>query len=245
MKMLVATVAVTAVALSPATAGAHSRAKTYRGTFQLVGADGSYTSDSFGKAQLVDGPRNDQLSVHVRHLGKRATYTFRLLSAPTACEAGAPAGTEVPGWSYRRGGLLVTNRKGSANSFARARGFKVSRDVEYYVGVFNKDDGQIVACAQLTKKRKAPVRGGGKKGDDRRPGRGTGPSPGQGGAGAPGKPDQPHGKSDESHGKSDTSPGKSDESHGKSDESHGKSDQAPGHGGGNPGQGRKAAVSRR
>src|SRR3954471_2988072 len=154
MNKLAALAGVLAIALVPATADAHSRSKVYKGSFQLVGADGSYTRDSFGKAQLVDGKRNDQLSVHVRKLGSRATYTFRLQSAATACERGAAGGTDVPGWKYRRGGVLVTNRHGVANSFARARGFKVDPSVEYYVGVFDTSK-RLVACAQLTTKKKA------------------------------------------------------------------------------------------
>src|ERR1700742_775501 len=139
MRTLAALVGVAAVALTPAAADAHSKSKSkiYKGSFQLVGADGSYTRDSFGKAQLVDGRRNDQLSVHVRKRGSRATYTFRLQSAATACEQGAAGGTDVPGWKYRREGVLVTNRHGVANGSARARGFKVDRDVEYFVGVFD------------------------------------------------------------------------------------------------------------
>jgi hypothetical protein len=153
-KKLAALAGVAAVALTPAAADAHSKAKVYRGSFQLVGADGSYTRDSFGKAQLVDGKRNDQLSVHVRHLGSRVQYTFKLQSAATACEQGAAGGTDVPGWKYRRGGVLVTNSHGVANSWARARGFKVDRSVEYFVGVFDSSN-RLVACAQLTKKHKA------------------------------------------------------------------------------------------
>ena len=153
MRKLATLVGVAAVMVAPATADAHSRAKVYRGSFQHVGADGSYTRDSFGKAQLVDGKRNDQLSVHVRKLGSRATYTFRLQSAATACEQGAAGGTDVPGWKYRRGGVLVTNRHGVANGSARARGFTVDRNVEYFVGVFDSSN-RLVACAQLTKKPK-------------------------------------------------------------------------------------------
>src|SRR3954451_24910368 len=153
-KKLAALVGVAAVALTPAAADAHAKAKVYRGSFQLVGADGSYTRDSFGKAQLVDGKRNDQLSVHVRHLGSRVQYTFKLQSAATACEPGAAGGTDVPGWKYRRAGVLVTNRHGVANSWARARGFKVDPAVEYFVGVFDSSN-RLVACAQLTNKHKA------------------------------------------------------------------------------------------
>jgi hypothetical protein len=154
MKKLAALAGVAVVALTPAAADAHSKAKVYRGSFQLVGADGSYTRDSFGKAQLVDGKRNDQLSVHVRRLGSRVKYTFKLQSAAEACTAGAAGGTDVPGWKYHRGGVLFTNRHGVANSFARARGFTVDRSVEYFVGVFDSTN-RLVACAQLTKKHKA------------------------------------------------------------------------------------------
>jgi hypothetical protein len=155
MRKLVALVTVAAFAALPAAAGAHpkAKAKVYRGSFQLVGADGSYTRDSFGKAQLVDGKRNDQLSVHVRKLGARVKYTFKLQSAAQACTAGAAGGTDVPGWKYRRGGVLFTNRRGEANSWARARGFKVDPTVEYFVGVFDSTN-RLVACAQLTKKHK-------------------------------------------------------------------------------------------
>src|SRR3954452_20119625 len=103
-----------AVALVPGTALAHST-KTYRATFQYVGADGDYVTGSFGKAQLVDGRRNDKLSVHVRRLARRATYLYRLESAPKACAADAPGGTPVPGFKYRP---LRTNRAGVANSKA-------------------------------------------------------------------------------------------------------------------------------
>src|SRR5215470_11320280 len=155
MRKLLAIATVAVFAALPATASAHSKKTTvYKGSFQLVGADGSYTNDSFGKAQLVDGKRNDQLSVHVRKLGSRVKYTFKLQSAATACEQGAAGGTDVPGWKYHRGGVLFTNRHGVANSFARARGFKVDPSVEYFVGVFDSTN-RIVACAQLTTKKKS------------------------------------------------------------------------------------------
>src|SRR3954451_23569803 len=156
MKKLAALAGVLVIALVPATANAHSKAKTkvYKGSFQLVGADGSYTSDSFGKAHLVDGKRNDQLSVHVRKLGSRVKYTFKLQSAAEACTQGAAGGTDVPGWKYRRAGVLFTNRHGVANSLARAHGFKVDPTVEYFVGVFDSSN-RLVACAQLTNKHKA------------------------------------------------------------------------------------------
>jgi hypothetical protein len=164
MRRLVALGAVTALAVVPAAAQAksHTKAKSHttvlRGSFKLVGADGMYTTDSFGKAQLVDGKRNDSLSVHVRKLGRRTTYVFRLQSADSACAASAPGGTDVPGWRYRRGGVLKTNRHGVANSWARSHSFTASSTVSYFVGVWTTTAAgapdQLVACAELKGNRK-------------------------------------------------------------------------------------------
>src|SRR4051812_11794086 len=156
MKRLIAPLAVAAIALTPG--AAQAKAKVYKGTFQLVGVEADYTSGDFGKAQLVDGPRNDKLSVHVRRLAPNATYVFRLESAPRACEAGAPAGTPVPGWTYRHGGVLKTNRKGSANSTGRSRTFTAAKGVEYFVGVYATTPTtgaveRLVLCAELRTKR--------------------------------------------------------------------------------------------
>src|SRR3954451_215469 len=103
MKRLIAPLVVMGVALTPGAALGHSRAKVYRGTFYYVGADGDYVTGKFGRVQLIDGPHNDKLSVHVRRLGRHASYVFRLQqTAADACKADAPGGTDVPGWTYRR-----------------------------------------------------------------------------------------------------------------------------------------------
>src|SRR4051794_23879745 len=132
---------VAAFALTPGTALAHSRAHTYRGHFQLVGADANYVTGNFGKVQLVDGPRNDQLSVHVRRVGSRAKYVFRLQAAPKTCAATAPAGTDAPGWAYRHGGVLMTNRHGVGNGSARSRSFTAAAGMRYFVGVYEVGPG--------------------------------------------------------------------------------------------------------
>jgi hypothetical protein len=156
MRKAIAVTACAVLAILPGTALAKPQAKVYRGTFQAVGADGAYTTGKFGTAQLVDGKRNDKLSVHMRHLGGHARYVFRLLQAPTACEEGAPGGTEVAGWRYRRNGVLRTSRKGNANSWARSRSFTAQSGVEYLVGVYTATAaggaGELVLCAELRSK---------------------------------------------------------------------------------------------
>jgi hypothetical protein len=160
MRRLVALLVLIALALVPAAAQAKPRAKVYRGTFEAVGADGAYTDAKFGKAHLVDGKRNDQLSVHVRRLAPKTTYVFRLQAAPSgapACESGAPGGTDVPGWRYRRDGRLRTNRKGVANSWARSKTFTAARTTAYFVGVYTVGASgapdQLVLCAELKGRR--------------------------------------------------------------------------------------------
>src|SRR3954464_1853963 len=153
MKKLIAAATCAALAAVPAAALAKPRAKVYRGSFQAVGSD---TNGKFGNAQLVDGKRNDNLSVHVRHLGGETRYLFRLQEAETACEEGATGGTDLAGWKYRRGGVLRTSRKGNANSWARSHTFTADRDPEYLVGVYTTtptgDPGEIVLCAKLSTK---------------------------------------------------------------------------------------------
>ena len=75
MKKLIALLAAGSVLAAPGVALAkHSpKTKVYKGTFEYVGADGDYVTGKFGKVQLVDGKRNDKLSVHVRRLSAPGT----------------------------------------------------------------------------------------------------------------------------------------------------------------------------
>jgi hypothetical protein len=249
MKKTILTGAVVALAALPASASAHpSRAHPLKGTFQLVGADGDYVRGNFGKAQLVDGKRNDKLSVHIRRAGRKASYVFRLEKAAKACAADAPGGTAVPGWKYRRDGVLKTSRKGVANSSARSRTFRAERDVEYFVGVYTRTaDGapdQLLLCAELRGKK--PHRRGhhkpkghhkpaahGKRGDKAKPGgapRGNGKS-GETprGNGKSGETPRGHGKPDDAprgHGKPADKPAGNGKS-GDTPRGHGKPDDAP------------------
>src|SRR3954447_421388 len=133
MKKLLPLLVVPAVALAPGTALAHGKHKTkvYKGTFTLVGADGDYVTGNFGKVQLVDNRRNDKLSVHVRRLAAKTTYTYKLQEG--TCKAGASGGTDVAGFKYRP---LRTNRKGVGNSTARSRTFSAKRGTRYEVVVY-------------------------------------------------------------------------------------------------------------
>src|SRR4051812_36178491 len=169
MKKLIAAATCAALAAVPAAAIAKPQAKVYRGSFEAVGSDGADAAGKFGKAQLVDGKRNDKLSVHVRHAGGKSTYVFRLQQAATACADGAPGAIGVPNWRYRRSGVLHTSHKGSANSWARSHTFTADPGTQYFVGVYTATPtgtpGELVLCAKLTTKsakggRKPEKRGG-------------------------------------------------------------------------------------
>ena len=202
MKKLIALLAAGTVLAAPGAALAkHSpKSKVYKGSFEYVGADGDYVTGKFGKVQLVDGKRNDKLSVHVRRLASKATYVYRLQSAPSACAANAPGGTDVPGWTYRP---LKTSRSGVGNSTARSRTFTVNKTQRYFVGVFlagpNGAPGELILCAELNtpkakKKAAKPAKPGTKPAKP-----GTKPAkPAEPATPAePAKPDNPRGKSDD------------------------------------------------
>ena len=205
MKRTIAVAALASLALVPAAAEAHggkSKSKVLRGSFTLVGSDGDYVTGKFGKAHLVDGRRNDKLSVHVRRLAKRTTYTLKL-------QTGSCGGTEVAGWRYRP---LKTSRRGVGNSWARSRTFTAARGVKYFVSVYGPD-GQIVVCARLSSKGKAHPHKSRGRDDDK----------GRGNSGD----DNGRGRSDDdkTRGRSDDAPGQAE------DKTRGKSDDAPrGHG---------------
>jgi len=204
MKRLLPLLIVPAVALAPGTALAHGKHKTkvYKGTFTLVGADGDYVTGNFGKVQLVDNKRNDKLSVHVRRVAAKTTYTYQLVEG--VCKEGAAGGTEVGGFKYKP---LKTNRKGVGNSTARSKTFTAKRGVTYSVTV--SAGGEVVLCAQLRTKDWPKVKGHDKpKGDDKSKGKSDD---------APGKAE------DKQRGKSDDAPGQAE------DKQRGKSEDAPGH----------------
>ena len=208
MNRSIALAALAAAALVPATAEARG-SKVYRGSFTLVGADGDYVTGKFGKVQLVDGKRNNKLSVHVRRLAARTTYVYRLQEG--SCREGAPGGTDVAGWKYRR---LKTNRARIGNATARSRTFRARRGTSYAVVVYSGD--QVLLCAQLRTKR-ASHRGSGDKakGDDKR---------GKSEEKARGRSDEAPGHAeDKARGRSDEAPGHAE------DKARGRSEDAPGH----------------
>jgi hypothetical protein len=160
MKRLLALVALVSLALAlPAVAPAkkrhkhasHHRTTVLKGSFRAVGADGAYTDRKFGKAQLVDNRRRDKLSVHLRRLAPRTSYTFALYSVAKGqprCEDGASGGTQETAFAPK---VKTTNQRGNLNATQRSKTFKADRAKRYFVLV--SDGAEPVACAKLNGKK--------------------------------------------------------------------------------------------
>jgi hypothetical protein len=164
MKRILALFALLSLALAlPAAAPAkkkqkhsHHRAKVLKGSFRAVGADGAYTDKKFGRAQLVDNRKRDKLSVHLRGLAPRATYTFALYSVAKGqprCEEGASGGTQESAFAPKS---KRTNKRGNLNAKQRSKTFKARAARRYFVLV--SEGAQPIACAKLKGKRKAKPR---------------------------------------------------------------------------------------
>ena len=152
---------------------AQSKSKVYKGTFEYVGADGDYVTGKFGKVQLVDGKRNDKLSVHVRRLALEDDVHLPAPVRAAACAADAPAGPTSPAGSTS---TLQDQPQGRGQldrplAHVHAR----TRRGAYFVGVYTAAErraGRAQSCArELNTQEQAEA----------------------------GKPDKPHGKPDKPH----------------------------------------------
>jgi len=172
MMKLPALLAVAAMAFIPAGALAAKpepkakkpspRAKVYKATLSPVGADFVYTSKKFGKAQLVDGKKNNKVSVHFRGLTPGGTYLWHVHQATgpgDPCATTAIAGPPYPGWDWSKVNPFTTNAAGNYNKAFKTKTFPVSTaqgdtGFVYYVNV-HLADGTVIACGKFSGSRKA------------------------------------------------------------------------------------------
>jgi hypothetical protein len=128
--------------------------------------------DARGRAQLVDGRKNNKVSLHMKGLAPGETYLWHVHQATAEgdpCAAGSTVGnpTPYPGWTYR---ALTAGESGNANSKGRSSTFPVEDEDtggDYYVNV-HLQDGTVIACGVLESKRsvKNKERGGKGHSDD-------------------------------------------------------------------------------
>lgn len=140
-----------------ATAEGGHPAKTYRASLAAVNpaATTAGLATVAGKAQLVDGKKNNKISLHVRHLAAGTTYLWHIHEG-TCAATGAP----MAGWSYRThdlagNGTLTSRKSGNANTKARSVTFTADPTKAYSVNVHvatptnGVPAGTIIACGDL------------------------------------------------------------------------------------------------
>jgi hypothetical protein len=152
----VASIAALGVA-SPATAGGDRSATPYKASLTAVNpaATTAGLATVRGTAQLVDGKKNNKVSLHMRNLAAGITYLWHVHEG-TCAATGAP----VAGWSYRTqvgaNGTLTANESGNANTRGKSATFNADPTKRYSVNVHvatltnGLPAGTIIACGDLT-----------------------------------------------------------------------------------------------
>jgi hypothetical protein len=150
-----------------ATANSGHSAKTYKASLTAVNpaATTAGLATVVGKAQLVDGKKNNKVSLHMRNLAPSTMYLWHVHEGSCAA-TGAP----VPGWTYRTqlgaNGTLTSDPSGNGNTKGRSATFNADPTKSYSVNVHvatptnGLPAGTIIACGDL----KASKAGGKAKG---------------------------------------------------------------------------------
>lgn len=133
--------------------------------------------DARGRAHLVDGRKHDHVSLHMKGLKAGETYLWHVHQAtaegdPCAADSTVGNPTPYPGWTYRE---LTAGDSGNANSKGRSSTFPVAEEEsegDYYVNV-HLQDGTVIACGVLERKRGGHHKGNSKHGDDDKGDRGS------------------------------------------------------------------------
>jgi hypothetical protein len=157
----VASIAAIGAASSATAAGGHST-MPYKATLTAVNPAAT-TADLAavsGKARLVDGKKRNKVNLHMRNLAAGTMYLWHVHEGSCAA-TGAP----VAGWTYRTqvgaNGTLTANASGNANTKGRSATFNADPAKSYSVNVHvatptnGLPAGTIIACGDLTTKKKA------------------------------------------------------------------------------------------
>jgi Cu/Zn superoxide dismutase len=160
MPRLIAAAAVVSIAAlgatGLATADSSRSAKPYKARLAAVNpaATTAGLATAAGRAQLVDGRKNNKVNLHMRNLAAGTTYLWHVHEGDCAATL-AP----VPGWAYRTqvgaNGTLTSDAAGNANTKGRSATFNVDPAKKYSVNVHvsattnGLPAGTIIACGDL------------------------------------------------------------------------------------------------
>ena len=152
----VASIAAVGVA-SVANADSGRSAKTYKASLTAVNpaATTAGLATVVGTAQLVDGKKNNKVSLHMRNLAPSTMYLWHVHEG-TCAATGAP----VAGWTYRTqdlgaNGTLTSDDSGNANTKGKSATFNADPAKSYSVNVHiatptnGLPAGTIIACGDL------------------------------------------------------------------------------------------------
>jgi hypothetical protein len=156
----VASIAAICIA-SVATAASGQSAKPYKASLTAVNpaATTAGLADVAGKAQLVDGKKNNKVSLHMRNLAADTVYLWHVHEG--SC---ADTGLPVTGWTYRTqvgaNGTLTSNDSGNGNTKGTSATFNADPTKSYSVNVHVSTltnglaAGTIIACGDLKASKK-------------------------------------------------------------------------------------------
>jgi Cu/Zn superoxide dismutase len=152
----VASIAALGVAGVATAASSHS-AKVFKASLTAVNpaATTAGLADVVGKAQLVDGKKNNKVSLHMRNLAADTVYLWHVHEGSCAA-TGAP----LAGWTYRTqdaagNGTFTSNASGNGNTKGKSATFNADPTKSYSVNVHVSTPtnglpaGTIIACGDL------------------------------------------------------------------------------------------------
>ena len=133
-------------------------------TLKPVRADVAAYTDMRGKAQMTANRRNAKVSLHLKGMVPRATYTWAVVQGTdpaTVCADGTP----VTGLKYRK---LKAGKRGNANSkaYSKKRAFTFDKTATYAVVVYQAGTtDEVLLCGVFKgkKSKKVPKHGSSKK----------------------------------------------------------------------------------
>jgi len=161
MRRLTAVLVVALLAIPGSAMAAGKGAKVYRAKLAPVAADATTPT---GRAHLVDGKKNNILTIHAKGLTAGVAYPWHMHAfdpsvTPDPCAPGATPGPIVPDFTYP---LLTANPAGNAHSKAKSRTFDWGPATNgYYVDIHDPVTDAPIACGVLGRKAakapKAPI----------------------------------------------------------------------------------------
>jgi hypothetical protein len=173
--LALATTAISGAIAKPSAkkSGPSPKAHTYHAELRPV-AVGPYgmIPATRGHAQLVDGKKNNKVSIHLRGLQAGWTYTW-LIHRQVVCITAPCNPPEEPGWTYK---TLRANEAGEANSKATSSTFSAEPGATYLVDV-HLPSGEVLAQGAFASKQQESQQ---PKPADPKPAEGKGPKPDKG-----------------------------------------------------------------